>query len=149
MDALFLVTNAPGRSAYNPVERRMAPLSSQLSGVILKPDHYGSHLNNRGKTIDETLERKNFSKAGNTLAELWNEVTIDNHPVKAEFIEPTDKQNFVPDFDILWYSKHVQESQYFLQVKFESINLIMIYNCIKIRIEIIRRNCILLMKIER
>lgn len=112
LDALFLVTNAPGRSAYNPVERRMAPLSSQLFGVILKPDHYGSHLNGRGKTTDETLERKNFSKAGNTLTELWNELIIDNHPVKAEFIEPTEKQNFVPDFDISCYSKHVQESQY-------------------------------------
>lgn len=35
LDALFVVTNAPGRSAYNPVERRLAPLSHQTSGVVL------------------------------------------------------------------------------------------------------------------
>lgn len=35
MDALFVFTNAPGRSAFNRVERRMSPLSKELSGVIL------------------------------------------------------------------------------------------------------------------
>lgn len=32
LDAIFIATNAPGRSAYNRVERRMAPLSRELSG---------------------------------------------------------------------------------------------------------------------
>ena len=36
LDAFFLVTNAPGRSAFNRVERRMAPLSKELSGVLLE-----------------------------------------------------------------------------------------------------------------
>jgi hypothetical protein len=35
LDALFVVTNAPGRSAFNEVERRMAPLSHELSGKLL------------------------------------------------------------------------------------------------------------------
>ena len=34
LDALFMVTNAPGRSAFNEVERRMAPLSHELSGKL-------------------------------------------------------------------------------------------------------------------
>lgn len=38
LDGLFMFTNAPGRSAFNRVERRMAPLSRELSGVILQHD---------------------------------------------------------------------------------------------------------------
>lgn len=32
LDAIYVATNAPGRSAFNRVERRMAPLSKELSG---------------------------------------------------------------------------------------------------------------------
>jgi len=32
LDALFMVTNAPSRSAFTEVERRMSPLSHELSG---------------------------------------------------------------------------------------------------------------------
>lgn len=56
-DAVFVATNAPGRSAYNRVERRMAPLSRQLAGLIVPHDHFGMHLDNRGKTVDEDLEK--------------------------------------------------------------------------------------------
>lgn len=38
LDAIFLFTNAPGRSAFNRAERRMAPLSRELAGVILPHD---------------------------------------------------------------------------------------------------------------
>ncbi|CAF3166273.1 unnamed protein product [Rotaria sp. Silwood2] len=34
LDVLFMVTNAPGRSAFYEVERRMAPLSHELSGKV-------------------------------------------------------------------------------------------------------------------
>ena len=44
LDVLCHGVNAAGLSAFNPVERRMAPLSKLLSGVVLKHDHYGSHL---------------------------------------------------------------------------------------------------------
>ncbi|CAH2021635.1 unnamed protein product [Acanthoscelides obtectus] len=46
-------TNAPGRSAYNRIERRMAPLSRELANLILPHDHFGSHLDERGVRIDE------------------------------------------------------------------------------------------------
>ena len=35
LDAFFLATNAPGRSAFNRVERRMVKFSKELSGVVL------------------------------------------------------------------------------------------------------------------
>ncbi|KAJ1531396.1 hypothetical protein ONE63_000077 [Megalurothrips usitatus] len=83
LDGLFVFTNAPGRSAYNRVERRMAPLSRELSGVVLPYDFYGSHLDNRGATVDKNLELQNFSHAGTTLADIWSAMTIDGFPVTA------------------------------------------------------------------
>ncbi|KZR97817.1 Uncharacterized protein APZ42_007100, partial [Daphnia magna] len=64
LDGLFVATNAPGRSAFNRVERKMAPLSKELSGLILPHDHFGTHLDNSGRTIDDELEEKNFEHAG-------------------------------------------------------------------------------------
>ena len=37
LDALFIACHAPGHSAYNAVERRMALLSHDLSDLILPP----------------------------------------------------------------------------------------------------------------
>ena len=47
LDVLMHGVNAAGLSAFNPVERRMAPLSHDLAGVILPHDSFGSHLDNR------------------------------------------------------------------------------------------------------
>lgn len=117
MDAIFVATNAPGRSAYNRIERRMAPLSRQLSGVIIPHDHFGSHLNNRCITVDEELEKKNFQYVGTILAELWSELVLDSYPVTAEFICDIDDATSVPEIPSQeWYMQHVRESQYFLQV---------------------------------
>ena len=57
LDAFFLATNAPGRSAFNPVERRMVKFSKELGGVVLPHDNLGSHLNAKGETIDKELEK--------------------------------------------------------------------------------------------
>ena len=43
LDALFVFTHAPGSSAYNPVERRMGPLSRDTAGLILPFDTFESH----------------------------------------------------------------------------------------------------------
>ena len=67
-DCMCLFTHAAGSSAYNPVERRMAPLSKDTAGVILPFDTYGNHLNNSNKTVDEDLEKENFKAAGEILA---------------------------------------------------------------------------------
>ena len=72
LDALIWGVNAAGLSAFNPCERRMAPLSRDLSGIILPHDTYGNHLDSTGKTIDIELEEKNFYAASDNLCERWN-----------------------------------------------------------------------------
>jgi hypothetical protein len=47
LDALFIAINAPGRSAFNRFERKMAPLSRELSGLIIPHDNFGSHLDDQ------------------------------------------------------------------------------------------------------
>jgi hypothetical protein len=47
----------------------MTPLSHDLAGLILPYDHFGSHLNDSGVTINVDLEKINFRKAGQILAE--------------------------------------------------------------------------------
>lgn len=42
----------------------MAPLSRELATVVLPYEHYRSHLDSQGKTIDSELELKNFQRAG-------------------------------------------------------------------------------------
>lgn len=119
LDALFIATNAPKRSAFNRVERRMAPLSKELSGLILPHDFYGTHLDSQGNTVDLNLEKLNFKKAGDTLAEIWSAVTIDNFSTVAEYIDE-EKSEILPDSMITktqnWWSKHVRTSQYLLQI---------------------------------
>lgn len=51
LDGLFIATNAPGRSAYNRVERSMAPLCHDLCGLILPHDQFGNHLNSKNETL--------------------------------------------------------------------------------------------------
>ena len=92
LDAICILCNAPGRSAFNRVKRRMHPLSTELAGLILPHEHYGSHLDDSGKTIDSELELRNFTVAGNTLAEVWNDLIIDDYPVCAEWIEPNQSE---------------------------------------------------------
>jgi len=115
LDALFVATNAPGRSAFNRVERRMAPLSHELSGLVLPHDYFGTHLDNSGKTVDEVLEAQNFEKAGQVLGEVWSAMKIDGYPVEARYIPPGE-----PDLPAnqsqTWYKNHVRQSQYLLQI---------------------------------
>ena len=53
LDMYITLTHAPGNSAFNHVERRMAPLSKELAGVVLPHEYYGSHLDASGKIIDD------------------------------------------------------------------------------------------------
>lgn len=118
-DAFFLATNAPGRSAFNRVERRMAPLSRELAGLILPHEHYGSHLDANGCTVDEDLERENFAFAGNTLAEVWGSTVIDGYPTLAHYVKPESSEineDELISVTPLWRNNHVRESQYFTQI---------------------------------
>ena len=112
LDCYIEVTNAPGLSAYNRAERRMYHLSKELTGVVLPYDTFGSHIVN-GATVDTDLELKNFKAAGEVLAEIWNNLVIDNYPVFSEFISEPVKEatrSFQPSN--AYRARHVLETQY-------------------------------------
>lgn len=120
MDAIFVATNAPGRSAYNRVERRMAPLSHELAGLIIPHDQFGSHLDKNLNTVDEELEKRNFKFAGEVLAEVWNEMVIDGYPMMAEYVDPeksTIDLDNTDKYSQVWFDAHVRTSQYLLQIR--------------------------------
>ncbi|KAE8742214.1 hypothetical protein FOCC_FOCC012228 [Frankliniella occidentalis] len=98
LDAIFVFTNAPGRSTFTKVERRMAPLSKALFGV-LPYDHFGSHLDAR-----------------TVLSEIWSEMVIDGHPVEASYVYPNEELPDVTEMPQRWYVDHVGESKYMSQV---------------------------------
>ena len=118
LDAVFVFTHAPGTSAYNPVEKRMASLSKGTAGIIQPFDTFGNHLDASNKTIDSELEIKNFEAAGKILAEIWSESIIDNHPVVASYTSPPEKEHSKVLFHKTedWKAKHVRQSQYMLQI---------------------------------
>ena len=98
---------------FSQAERRMFPLSKELTGVVLPHDTYGNHLDSAGKTIDTDLEMKNFEAAGGALCSLWNDLEIDGFKTVAEYIKDppsTEIQEFVasPEFR----RDHVFETQY-------------------------------------
>lgn len=68
LDAVFIATNAPGRSAFNPVEHRMAPLSRALAGLILPSHHFKSGGNNLSQ---KEIELKNFKHAGKLVIKMF------------------------------------------------------------------------------
>ena len=51
---------APGLSAYNQVERSMAPLRKALSIIKFLNETFGMHLDSLRKSIDANLEQRNF-----------------------------------------------------------------------------------------
>lgn len=118
-DAYFLATNAPGRSAFNRVGRRTAPLCREVAGSILPHGHYGSYLDGEGNTVNEELERNNFAFAGKTLSEVWSSMVIDGFPVAAEYITP-EHSEMNPDVmhskSIQWRDQHIRQSQYFTRI---------------------------------
>ena len=120
LDVFIVATNAPGRSAFNRVERKMAPLSKELSGLILPHDHFGTHLDEQGRTIDDEKEKENFKFAGQTLAEIWSDVIIDSYPVVAKYVDPDSESELKPERlvskDETWFANHVRTSQYCTQI---------------------------------
>ena len=98
------MTHAPGMSAYNYVESRMAPLSKALAGVLLPHDTFGDHLDSDGKTRDQELERKNFRRAGEVLAEIWSQLVLVDHPVISEYVE--NQASELDDYNELWQGGH-------------------------------------------
>lgn len=101
LDAFILITQAPGQSIFNITERRLALLSHDLSGLVLPHNYFGTHLNISGLTVDGDLEKLNFKRTGEILAEVWNMNMIDKHQVVAEYIDPPESaDDMIRFFDI-------------------------------------------------
>ena len=101
LDALLVALHPEGWSAFNPVERRMAPLSRELIGVIFEHQHFGKHLNSAKVTIDVELEKKNFAYAGKALAHERDRMPengrgIGGHDVDSRWVSPVDPADVVP-----------------------------------------------------
>lgn len=88
LDGLFIMNQAPGQAMYNVVERRLSSLSHDLAGLILPHDHFGTHLSDSGLTEHAELEKENFKKTADILAEVWGMNVLDEYPVVVEYINP-------------------------------------------------------------
>ena len=112
LDCVIELTQAPGLSAYNRAERKMYHLSKELSGIVLPSDTFGSHLKD-GKTIDDDLELRNFEAAGEVLAEVWSNLVIDDHAVKAEYVSMKPTEDITGFYvSASFKSRHLITTQY-------------------------------------
>ena len=106
--------NAAGLSAFNPVERRMAPLSYELMGIILPYDSYGNYLDESGKTINVELEKK-FFKAAEILSNIWSETVINGHLVDSQAL-PLAQAFIPPTTNAKWVAEHMHQTRYTLKI---------------------------------
>ena len=53
--------------------------------IVCLPFQVVHHLDSQNRTINAELEKKNFWKAGEVLAEIWRRLVMDGNPVVAEF----------------------------------------------------------------
>lgn len=118
-DSVIVATNAPGRSAFNPVERRMSYLTGVMATLILPHQALGEHLDASGRTIDVEKEKENFLFAAQILAETFETLSIDGYNVVSKAVNPESSEidhSEINDFDHKWIHDHVQASQYCLQI---------------------------------
>lgn len=94
---------------------RDAQLFHDIAGVLLRHDSFGNHLDLSGKATDCELEKKNFFKAAQVLAEEWPKTVIDDHKVDAEAL-PIGNEYDLETVDAAWAKKHVRQLQYSIQI---------------------------------
>ena len=90
---IILVSLPVGYSPFSPCERQMAPLSKQLTTVILDHKHYGSYLDSSTKTVDVALERQNFEHAETRLAGFFSAMVLDGQETFAQCVKPPENIN--------------------------------------------------------
>ncbi|CAG8469436.1 7293_t:CDS:2 [Dentiscutata erythropus] len=116
LDTIIMVCYASHQSAFNPVERQMAPLSYDLAGIILLHDTFESNLDAQLKTSDEELEKYNFKVARDVLISVWENTIIDGYPVLVKYIEPSEESYCPNEKSAAWMEKHVITCHYMTQV---------------------------------
>ena len=77
----------------------MAPLSKKLVELCLEHDHFGSHLDENGKTFNLELEPRNFKRVGDLLGKIWSEGVFDGYYCKAKHVDPKTNQDKLAAFD--------------------------------------------------
>ena len=100
----------------NCVERRMAPLSRVLAGLILPHDPFRSDQGDNKNETDEASQLKNCENAGTALAEVWSRLNIDGHNVHAGYVPSSEDMLFPNELSPEWCVTHIRESQYMIQV---------------------------------
>ena len=93
----------------------MAPLNHDVAGVILPHDTFGTHLNEKGDTIDKDLDLENFAHAGKILSDIWSHTVIDGFPTVGAYVDSEANMDIIHQ-DEEWISKHVRQSQFCLQI---------------------------------
>ncbi|CAG8679555.1 15060_t:CDS:1 [Gigaspora margarita] len=63
LDTIIVVCFVPYQSASNSVKRQIAPLSHDLTRIILSHNTFGTHLDKQLKTANNKLEKHNFKAA--------------------------------------------------------------------------------------
>ena len=142
LDTLIVALYPEGYSAFNPVERRMAPLSRELIGVIFEHQHFGQHLNSAKETTDLELEKRNFAYAGKALADLWHRMpengrSIGGYDVDSRWVDPASPEDRedVAEISEAWKCKHMLRSRYFVMFK-KCLN---VECCLPLRSPILKR----------
>ena len=115
LDVFLHGVNAARLSPFNPVERRMSPLSHDIAGVVLPHENFSRHLNSQGNTIDVELEKNIFFHASQVLADNWSHTVIDGYKVDCTAL-PVGKEFTPPEVPPCWTARHVQQSRYVLQI---------------------------------
>ena len=87
-------------------ERRMAPLSQDLTRLVLIHNKFGNALNSKHEVIDEKLDTENLFYAAEELAKIWSELSINGYPVEAEAIHPSPTYSATKVYSEEYKMKH-------------------------------------------
>lgn len=109
LDASYIATNAPGRSAFNGVVRRMALLNHELTDDITLLAVISNQIKHKNNDVE--LQQRNFS-----IVKIWSKLIIDEFHVVAEYIALADCSAKQLQNDDTWYMSHICELQYFPRI---------------------------------
>ena len=101
--------------AFNPVERRISPLSHDIAGFALPHENFVSHLDSQGNIIDVELKEKKFLHASQVLTDIWSHTVIDGYKVGCTAL-PVGKEFTPPEVSPSWVARHDQQSHCALQI---------------------------------
>jgi hypothetical protein len=116
IDYISVRVYAPGQSAFNPVERSMAPFSKKLAGVVLPYFKEKSHLSKDKKTVqDMELAHTNFAHAAKELGVFWTDEKHYGNDVLYRYENELPASEEQKPFN--WIEAHCSIGQYSLDIK--------------------------------